>query len=187
MYVKNHNFQVHLSNKISCFQLLFLWCRIFLGGIIAEGNDRGLIELHPSPYNVVLEDSTFKGQIKIGLKFEVYVSIFLSKVQCAFVFLVWFPKVVNIWFRHWFYYGVSQVLGQTSHVVITDKCCFVCRKKGTRKPKKKVCRLWKQGMIFIEVCLEFWRYHGGEYFFRTVNIEVILEIWNHIYTFRKMV
>ncbi|KNA20070.1 hypothetical protein SOVF_055680 [Spinacia oleracea] len=45
---------------------------IFLGGIIAEGNDRGLIELHPSPYNVVLEDSTFKGQIKIGLKFEVY-------------------------------------------------------------------------------------------------------------------
>lgn len=44
---------------------------IFLGGIIAEGNDRGLIELSPSLYNVVLEDTTYKGQIKIGLKFKV--------------------------------------------------------------------------------------------------------------------
>lgn len=44
---------------------------IFLGGIVAEGNDRGYIELHPSPYNVVLEDMTYKGEIKIGLKFTV--------------------------------------------------------------------------------------------------------------------
>ncbi|KAL2892218.1 hypothetical protein RDABS01_008127 [Bienertia sinuspersici] len=44
---------------------------IFLGGIIEEGNDRGQIELHPSPYNVVLEDTTYKGQIKVGLKFKV--------------------------------------------------------------------------------------------------------------------
>ncbi|XP_021748531.1 elicitor-responsive protein 3-like [Chenopodium quinoa] len=45
---------------------------IFLGGIIAEGNDRGIVELHPSAYNVVHEDTTYEGEIKIGLKFEVY-------------------------------------------------------------------------------------------------------------------
>ncbi|KMT20482.1 hypothetical protein BVRB_1g004690 [Beta vulgaris subsp. vulgaris] len=44
---------------------------IFLGGIIAEGNDRGHIEIHPTPYNVVLEDTTYKGEIKIGLNFRV--------------------------------------------------------------------------------------------------------------------
>ncbi|KAJ8441519.1 hypothetical protein Cgig2_026320 [Carnegiea gigantea] len=44
---------------------------IFIGGIIAEGNDKGHIELHPSSYNVVLEDTTYKGEIKIGLKFKV--------------------------------------------------------------------------------------------------------------------
>lgn len=43
--------------------------RIYLKGIIVEGNYRGLIELNPDPFNVVLEDDTYKGQIKIGLKF----------------------------------------------------------------------------------------------------------------------
>ncbi|WRX10185.1 C2 domain - like 8 [Theobroma cacao] len=42
---------------------------IHLGGIIAEGTDREFIELRPAPYNVVLEDDTYKGQIKIGFKF----------------------------------------------------------------------------------------------------------------------
>lgn len=33
-----------------------------------EGNLKGLIELHPAPFNVVLEDDTYKGQMTIGLK-----------------------------------------------------------------------------------------------------------------------
>ncbi|CAN1157411.1 Elicitor-responsive protein 3 [Linum perenne] len=44
---------------------------IYLGGIVAEGKNRGIVEMKPSPYNVVLEDGTFKGQIKIGIKFTI--------------------------------------------------------------------------------------------------------------------
>ncbi|XP_021674637.2 uncharacterized protein LOC110660597 [Hevea brasiliensis] len=42
---------------------------IYLGGIIADGIDKGILEVKPVPYNVVLEDDTYKGEIKIGLKF----------------------------------------------------------------------------------------------------------------------
>ncbi|CAA0392778.1 unnamed protein product [Arabidopsis thaliana] len=42
---------------------------IHLGGIITEGRDRGYIEIKPAPYNVVLEDDTFKGELKVGLRF----------------------------------------------------------------------------------------------------------------------
>ncbi|GMH22469.1 hypothetical protein Nepgr_024312 [Nepenthes gracilis] len=44
---------------------------INLAEIIVEGEDTGFVELHPAPYNVVVEDDTFKGEIKIGLKFTV--------------------------------------------------------------------------------------------------------------------
>ncbi|KAE8701015.1 Rop guanine nucleotide exchange factor 2 [Hibiscus syriacus] len=43
--------------------------KIHLGGIITEGTDKGFIEVRPAPYNVVLEDNTYKGQMKIGFKF----------------------------------------------------------------------------------------------------------------------
>ncbi|KAK7292673.1 hypothetical protein RJT34_15524 [Clitoria ternatea] len=43
--------------------------RIYLGGIISEGTEQGYIEIKPTAYNVVLEDDTYKGQIKIGFKF----------------------------------------------------------------------------------------------------------------------
>ncbi|CAL1398912.1 unnamed protein product [Linum trigynum] len=42
---------------------------IYLGGIVAEGKDREVVEMKPAPYNVVLHDGTFKGQIKLGIKF----------------------------------------------------------------------------------------------------------------------
>ncbi|PIN22840.1 putative Ca2+-dependent phospholipid-binding protein [Handroanthus impetiginosus] len=42
---------------------------IFLKGIIVEGSYKGLIELNPAPFNVVLEDDTYKGELTIGLKF----------------------------------------------------------------------------------------------------------------------
>ncbi|PIA49397.1 hypothetical protein AQUCO_01300306v1 [Aquilegia coerulea] len=42
---------------------------VHLGGVLTEGNEKGCIELKPTPYNVVLEDDTYKGEIKVGLKF----------------------------------------------------------------------------------------------------------------------
>ncbi|CAL5381925.1 unnamed protein product [Camellia sinensis] len=42
---------------------------VYLRGLIVEGNDKKIVEIRPTPYNVVLDDDTYKGQIKIGLKF----------------------------------------------------------------------------------------------------------------------
>ncbi|XP_021611894.1 elicitor-responsive protein 3 isoform X2 [Manihot esculenta] len=42
---------------------------IYIGGMIADGIDEGILEVKPVPYNVVLEDDTYKGEIKVGLKF----------------------------------------------------------------------------------------------------------------------
>ncbi|KAK7274445.1 hypothetical protein RIF29_15533 [Crotalaria pallida] len=43
--------------------------KVYIGGIITEGTDQGYIEIRPAAYNVVLEDDSYKGQIKIGFKF----------------------------------------------------------------------------------------------------------------------
>lgn len=56
---------------MSCFL-----SRIFLKGIIVEGNYSGLTEIHPAPFNVVLEDDTYKGQMNVGLKLIPNVSSF---------------------------------------------------------------------------------------------------------------
>lgn len=64
-----------LSPSHFSLRYLFCLCRIHLGGIISEGNYRGLIEVKPAPYNVVLEDDTYKGQIKIGFRFIPHVSV----------------------------------------------------------------------------------------------------------------
>lgn len=40
-----------------------------------EGKDKGIIEVKPAPYNVVLDDDTFKGQISIGLKYSANLKI----------------------------------------------------------------------------------------------------------------
>ncbi|XP_009762118.1 elicitor-responsive protein 3 [Nicotiana sylvestris] len=42
---------------------------IYLKGIVTEGNEKGFMEVTPVAYNVVLEDDTYKGHIKVGLKF----------------------------------------------------------------------------------------------------------------------
>ncbi|XP_020589437.1 elicitor-responsive protein 3 [Phalaenopsis equestris] len=47
---------------------------IHLMDIIKEGHHRGKIEIKPTSYNVVLEDQTYKGEIKVGLKFTSGVS-----------------------------------------------------------------------------------------------------------------
>ncbi|KAI3787394.1 hypothetical protein L1987_41836 [Smallanthus sonchifolius] len=43
--------------------------KVYLDEILVEGNENGVIELTPKPYNVVLDDETYKGEIKTGLKF----------------------------------------------------------------------------------------------------------------------
>ncbi|XP_004510829.1 elicitor-responsive protein 3 [Cicer arietinum] len=43
--------------------------KVHIGGIITEGINQGYIDIKPAAYNVVLEDDTYKGQIKIGFKF----------------------------------------------------------------------------------------------------------------------
>ncbi|KAF8087172.1 hypothetical protein N665_0596s0023 [Sinapis alba] len=42
---------------------------IDLKGILTEGGDRGYMEVKPTPYNVVLDDDTFKGVLKLGFIF----------------------------------------------------------------------------------------------------------------------
>ncbi|XP_010241942.1 PREDICTED: elicitor-responsive protein 3 [Nelumbo nucifera] len=54
---------------------------IHLGGILTEGNNKGFIQLKPSPYNVVLEDDSYKGEIKIGLKFIANVELQTEMIE----------------------------------------------------------------------------------------------------------
>lgn len=43
--------------------------RVYVGEIISEGSEREFLQTKPAPYNVVLEDGTYKGVLKLGLKF----------------------------------------------------------------------------------------------------------------------
>ncbi|KAL0397906.1 UNVERIFIED_CONTAM: Pentatricopeptide repeat-containing protein DOT4, chloroplastic [Sesamum calycinum] len=45
-------------------------------------NKKGLVELNPAPFNVVLEDDTYKGQITIGLKFIPNTVLQMKRKQC---------------------------------------------------------------------------------------------------------
>lgn len=48
----------------------------------------GSLELKPTSYNVVLEDGTYKGEIKIGLKFISKVSILMKKPKHLFLLYI---------------------------------------------------------------------------------------------------
>ncbi|CAH8287632.1 unnamed protein product [Eruca vesicaria subsp. sativa] len=52
---------------------------IHLGGIITEGRDRGYVEVKPAPYNVVLDDDTFKGVLKLGFRFTATDKLHIKK------------------------------------------------------------------------------------------------------------
>ncbi|XP_076935346.1 elicitor-responsive protein 1-like [Bidens hawaiensis] len=43
--------------------------KVYLDEILVEGNEKGLVEQTPKPYKVVLDDETYRGEIRIGLKF----------------------------------------------------------------------------------------------------------------------
>lgn len=53
---------------------------------MVEGNDKGVIELRPTPYNVILEDDSYKGEIKLGLKFIANVSLLNFLIILSFFF-----------------------------------------------------------------------------------------------------
>ena len=40
-----------------------------VGEIISEGGEQEFLQVKPAPYNVVLEDGTYKGVLKLGIKF----------------------------------------------------------------------------------------------------------------------
>ncbi|XBH63552.1 hypothetical protein VPH35_117496 [Triticum aestivum] len=43
--------------------------RVHVGEIIREGSEREFLQMKPAPYNIVLRDGTYKGELKLGLKF----------------------------------------------------------------------------------------------------------------------
>ncbi|KAG2652888.1 16 kDa phloem protein 1-like [Panicum virgatum] len=43
--------------------------KVHVGEIISEGGEQEFLQVKPAPYNVVLEDGTYKGVLKLGIKF----------------------------------------------------------------------------------------------------------------------
>uniref|UniRef100_K3YXT5 C2 domain-containing protein n=1 Tax=Setaria italica TaxID=4555 RepID=K3YXT5_SETIT len=43
--------------------------KVHVGEVISEGSEREFLQMKPAPYNVVLEDGTYKGVLKLGIKF----------------------------------------------------------------------------------------------------------------------
>uniref|UniRef100_A0A0E0NIW6 C2 domain-containing protein n=2 Tax=Oryza TaxID=4527 RepID=A0A0E0NIW6_ORYRU len=56
--------------------------KVHVGDIISEGIEREFLQMKPAPYNVVLEDGRYKGELKLGLKFLPNVSL-ESLEQCT--------------------------------------------------------------------------------------------------------
>lgn len=57
---------------------------MYVGEIISEGSGLEFLQMKPAAYNVVLEDGTYKGVLKLGLKFISSVSLEQSRdcVRC---------------------------------------------------------------------------------------------------------
>ncbi|KAG2660382.1 hypothetical protein PVAP13_1KG432200 [Panicum virgatum] len=49
--------------------------QVYVGEIISEGGEQEFLQVKPAPYNVVLEDGTYKGVLKLGIKFISSVSL----------------------------------------------------------------------------------------------------------------
>ncbi|KAK3154841.1 hypothetical protein QOZ80_2BG0195760 [Eleusine coracana subsp. coracana] len=56
--------------------------RVHVGEIIAEGSERDFLQMKPAPYNIVLEDGTYKGVLKLGIKFISNVNLDQQSVDC---------------------------------------------------------------------------------------------------------
>ncbi|GJM86381.1 hypothetical protein PR202_ga02235 [Eleusine coracana subsp. coracana] len=58
------------------------WQRVHVGEIIAEGIERDFLQMKPAPYNIVLEDGTYKGVLKLGIKFISNVNLDQQSMDC---------------------------------------------------------------------------------------------------------
>ncbi|KAK4723791.1 hypothetical protein R3W88_026570 [Solanum pinnatisectum] len=81
---------------------------INLKGIIMEGNEKRFIEVIPVAYNVVLEDDTYKGQIKVGLRFTPGNKIVQTvgkenapKENENGIGQIIYSKIINLWPNTW--------------------------------------------------------------------------------------
>ncbi|KAK4364236.1 hypothetical protein RND71_015594 [Anisodus tanguticus] len=82
--------------------------KINLKGIIMEGNEKRFIEVTPAAYNVVLEDDTYKGQIKVGLRFtpsnrtvQTVGRENVPKENANGVAQIIYSKIINFWQNTW--------------------------------------------------------------------------------------
>lgn len=50
-----------------------------MGEILAEGCEKGFIEIKPAAYNIVLEDGTYEGEMKLGIRYIPNVTSITSK------------------------------------------------------------------------------------------------------------
>ncbi|KAB5527096.1 hypothetical protein DKX38_020943 [Salix brachista] len=93
---------------------------IYLGGIIDEGINRGVLEMMPAPYNVVLEDDTYKGEIKIGLRFTANTEVLPER---TFLAQVDEPRqltcrsIINLWKFSWWKFWIYQNQRNTKNKV----------------------------------------------------------------------
>uniref|UniRef100_K4CYM6 C2 domain-containing protein n=2 Tax=Solanum lycopersicum TaxID=4081 RepID=K4CYM6_SOLLC len=81
---------------------------INLKGIIMEGNEKRFIEVIPVAYNVVLEDDTYKGQIKVGLRFTPSNKVVQTvgeknapKENENGIGQIIYSKIINLWPNTW--------------------------------------------------------------------------------------
>ncbi|CAN4099512.1 unnamed protein product [Withania somnifera] len=81
---------------------------INLKGIIMEGNTEKFIEVIPVAYNVVLEDDTYKGEIKVGIRFTPSNKIVQTegrenspKENGNGVGKFIYSKIINLWPNTW--------------------------------------------------------------------------------------
>ncbi|KAL6911948.1 hypothetical protein ACP4OV_000753 [Aristida adscensionis] len=54
--------------------------RVYVDEIIREGSKLEFLQIKPAPYNIVLEDGTYKGMLKLGIKF---ISNYVRKIGAA--------------------------------------------------------------------------------------------------------
>ncbi|CAN6238907.1 unnamed protein product [Urochloa humidicola] len=57
--------------------------KVHVGEIISEGSELEFLQMKPAPYNVVLEDGTYKGVLKLGIKFISSASLAPSTGECV--------------------------------------------------------------------------------------------------------
>ncbi|KAG8091498.1 hypothetical protein GUJ93_ZPchr0012g18783 [Zizania palustris] len=71
-----------LTSKITQESSLKSLFRVHVGDIIREGAKREFLQMKPAPYNIVLKDGKYKGELKLGVKFLSNVSLEHLE-QCA--------------------------------------------------------------------------------------------------------